>query len=387
MREVAVVGVGMTKFGRSEKTILEMFSEAALEAIADSNLQVKDIQALFFGTVYGGFAEGQMNMASFAAHALGAHNIPAVRYEGACATASVAIREAFIWVASGFYDIVLAGGSERTLVMDTSYSTRLYEMGSHHAYECPTGITFPGVFALMANLYASKYGIAPEKLKEQMALVAIKNHHNAMFNPKAQFHKEITLEDVYNSPMVASPLQLYDCCPFTDGAAAVVLAPAEMARKLVAKPIRIAGIGQASAGPLYAQKDITRIKARELAAKQAYDMAGLTPKDIDVVELHDCFTIAEIVASECLGLFDFGEASAAVARGETQLKGRIPINPSGGLKAKGHPIGATGAAQVYEIVKQLRGEAGERQVEGAKVGLTDTLGGDLATVANIILRK
>lgn len=387
MREVAVLGVGMTKFGRSEKTVLEMFSEAALEAIAGSNLKPKDIQALFFGNVMDDLAEGQNNESAFAAHAIGARNIPATRYEGACATASVAARDAFMWVASGFYDIVLAGGSERVMVMETPYSTRAFAMGSHHAYECPTGITFPGIFAMIAHLYAKKYGIPLEKLKEQMAAVAIKNHHNAMFNPLAQFHKEITIKDVFESPMVASPLQLYDCCPFTDGAAAVVLASAEVARKLVKKPIYVAGVGQASAGPLYTQRDIPRIKARELSAKQAYQMAGLSPKDVDVVELHDCFTIAEVVASESLGLFDFGKGSEAVERGDTKIGGRTPINASGGLKAKGHPIGATGAAQVYEIVKQLRGEAGERQVEGAKVGLTDTLGGDLATVVNIILRK
>jgi acetyl-CoA C-acetyltransferase len=387
MRQVAVLGVGMTKFGKSEKTALEMFAEAALEAVADSNLTVKDIQALFFGTVYDGFAEGQMNTSAFAAHMIGAHNIPATRYEGACATASITIRDAFMWVASGFYDIVLAGGSERTLIMDTRYSTRLYHMNSHHAYECPTGVTFPGVFALLAHLYASKYDIPLKKLKEQMAMVAIKNHRNAMFNPKAQFHKEITMEDVFGSAMVASPLQLYDCCPFTDGAAAVVLAPAETAKRLVKKPVYIVGVGQASAGPLYTQKDIPRVKARELAAKQAYNMAGLSPRDVDLAELHDCFTVAEILASEGLGLFEHGTGGYAVERGDTKIGGKVAINASGGLKAKGHPIGATGAAQVYEVVKQLRGEAGQRQVEGAKTGITDTLGGDLGTVCNILLRN
>jgi acetyl-CoA C-acetyltransferase len=243
------------------------------------------------------------------------------------------------------------------------------------------------VFALLAHLYASKYDIPLKKLKEQMAMVAIKNHRNAMFNPKAQFHKEITMEDVFGSAMVASPLQLYDCCPFTDGAAAVVLAPAETAKRLVKKPVYIVGVGQASAGPLYTQKDIPRVKARELAAKQAYNMAGLSPRDVDLAELHDCFTVAEILASEGLGLFEHGTGGYAVERGDTKIGGKVAINASGGLKAKGHPIGATGAAQVYEVVKQLRGEAGQRQVEGAKTGITDTLGGDLGTVCNILLRN
>jgi acetyl-CoA C-acetyltransferase/acetyl-CoA acyltransferase len=185
--------------------------------------------------------------------------------------------------------------------------------------------------------------------------------------------------------MIADPLQLYDCCPFSDGAAAVVLAPLDRARDLVRRPVRITGMGQASAGPLYTQPDLTRVLAREESARQVYQQAGRTPRDIDVCELHDCFTIAQIVATEGLGFFEFGKGSKAAAEGKTGLEGIIPINPSGGLKARGHPIGATGAAQVYEIVKQLRDEAGPRQVAGARVGMTDTLGGDLMTCCNMIL--
>jgi len=413
MREVAIVGVGMTKFGASEKTNIEMFSEAAMDAIAESNLKPKDIQALFLGNVLGGFEEGQVGMAAFAAADIGTPNIPATRYEGICASGALAIRDAFIWVASGFYDIVLAGGTERATVMGTPYATRTFAMGSDSRYECPTGISFPGVFAMMAHLYAKKYGIPLEKLKEQMAMVAIKNHQNGARNPKA--HMRSTIKDIMKSriakakekgqpvptwsdemeflrdpgpnPVIAQPLQLFDCCPFSDGAAAVIVTSLEKAKNLTSKPVLIAGTGQGSAGPLPNQKDITRIKARELSAKRAYDMAGLGPQDMDLCEIHDCFTIAEIVASECLGFFDFGRGSKAVEKGETKIGGKIPINPSGGLKSKGHPIGATGAAQVYEIVKQLRGECGERQVEGARVGITDTLGGDLVTVCNIILKR
>jgi acetyl-CoA C-acetyltransferase/acetyl-CoA acyltransferase len=386
MREVAVVGVGMTSFGKSQKSNIEMFSEAAMDAIADAGLKSRDIQSLFLGNVLGGFEEGQIGMAAFAAADIGLPNIPATRVEGICASGALAVREAFIWVASGAYDIVMAGGTERALVMGTSYATRTFQMGSDSRYESGTGVTFPAVFAMAANLYAKKYGIPLVKLKEQMAMVAVKNHKHGVHNPKAQFRKEISVENVLSGMVVCDPLQLYDCCPFSDGAAAIILASADVAKKLAAKPVYIAGVGQASAGPLHNQKDITRFKAREISAKAAYDMAGLTPEDIDVCELHDCFTVAEIIAAEGLGFFEFGKGSEAVEKGETTYGGKITINPSGGLKAKGHPIGATGVAQVYEIVKQLRGEAGERQVEGAKVGMTDTLGGDACTIANIILR-
>ncbi|MEE8470418.1 MAG: thiolase domain-containing protein [Dehalococcoidia bacterium] len=386
MREVAVVGVGMTKFGPSEKTNVELFSEAAMEAITASNLEPKDIQALFLGNVFGGFEEGQVTLSAFAAADIGIPYIPTTRFEGACASGSVAIRDAYIWVASGFYDVVLAGGTEKALAMSTPYATRTFAMGSDSRYEGPTGVTFPGVFAMMAHLYAKKYGITIEKLKEQMAMVAVKNHHNGTFHPKAHFQKEITIETVYNSVMVADPLQLYDCCPFSDGASAIVLASADRARKLTGKPVYVAGVGQCSAPPLHNQKDITRIRAREMSAKQAYTMAGLGPKDIDLCELHDCFTIAEIAATESLGFFDFGEGSKAAESGDTQIGSKTPINPSGGLKARGHPIGATGAAQVYEIAKQLRGECGQRQVEGARIGMTDTLGADLAIVCNMIFK-
>lgn len=387
MREVAVVGVGMTQFGMSEKTQVEMFSEAAMDAIAESNLEPKDIQALFLGNVLGDFEEGQMNMAPMCASDIGIPNIPATRFEGACASATVAMRNAYLWVASGFYDIVLTGGTEKAMAMGTPMATRTFAMGSDSRYEGFSGITFPGAFGMAVHLYSKKYGIPLQKLKEQMAMVAVKNHKNGVLNPKAQFRKEITVEKVLSGIVIADPLQLLDCCPFSDGAAALVFASVDKAKELTNKPIYIAGVGQGSAGPLYTQKDFTRIKAREIAVKQSYKQAGIGPKDIDVCELHDCFTIAEILATEGLGFFEFGKGSQAVEEGKTSLKGEIPINPSGGLKAKGHPIGATGAAQAYEIVKQLREECGERQVKGSKIGMVDTLGGDLATVCNMIFRR
>ena len=290
-----------------------------------------------------------------------------------------------MWVASGFYDIVLVGGVEKVSNMGTPLATHAFAMATESHYEELCGLTFPAAFGMLTHLYADKYGIPLPTLKDQMACVAVKNHHNGTMNPLAQLQSEISVEKVLNSFMVCDPLQLYDCCPFSDGAAAVVLASREIAQKKTAKPVKVMGVGQGSAGALSRQKDFTVMKARVASATQAYKMAGIEPKDVNVCELHDCFTIAEIVASECLGFFEFGKGNIAVEKGETSLGGKIPINPSGGLKAKGHPIGATGCAQIYEITKQLRSECGTRQVDGARIGMTDTLGGDAGNVVNIIL--
>ncbi|MEE8204842.1 MAG: beta-ketoacyl synthase N-terminal-like domain-containing protein [Dehalococcoidales bacterium] len=390
MRKVAVIGVGQTKFsGPQHKTGVELFAEAALDAITRSHLTPRDIQALFLGNVLGDFSEGQGMIQAFIADNIGATNIPANKYDGACASSSMAIRDAFLWVASGTYDIVLAGGTERAATMGTPLATRTFAMFSDSRYEYPCGITFPAVFALLAHLYSRKYGIPLPQLKQQMAAVSVQSYRHGRANPKAHIHKEVTPEMVLSSFMVATPLQLHDCCPFSDGAAAVIIASEEKARQLTDKPVYIVGAGQASSGPLSSQQEhLPRLRAREVSAKQAYDMAGLTPADIDICELHDCFSIASLIAAEGLGFFDPGKSGEAWLRGEADIGGKIAINPSGGLKAKGHPIGATGAAQVYEIVNQLRNEVEpERQVDGAKIGMTDTLGGDGGTICNLILRR
>jgi acetyl-CoA C-acetyltransferase len=388
MREVAIVGVAMTKFGSSEKTQVELFAEAAMEAIEESGLQLKDIQVINIGNADGNIEEGQSVIAPMCAAEIGLRGTPATRFEGACASGTIAIRDAFIWIASGFYDIILAGGTERQRIMSTPLATRVMGMGVHSRYETPTGLSFPGIFAMMAHLYASKYGIPLPELKEAMARVSFKAHKHGCINPKAQFYgKEVTMQMIYDSAMVASPIQIFDCCPISDGAAAVVVTSADIAKKLTDKPVLIVGTGQGSSGSVCSQKDITRVPARELSAQRAYAMAGLKPEDIDVCELHDCFTIAEIVASEGLGFFEPGQGYKAVLNGDTDIGGKIAINPSGGIKAKGHPVGATGAAQVYEIVKQLRGECGPRQVEGAKIGITDTMGGSFASIAHLILKR
>ncbi len=390
MRKVAVVGVGETKFtGAQDKTSVELFAEATMEAITASNLKTKDIQALFMGNCLGDFSEGQGMIQAYAAENIGFRNIPATRYEGACASASVAVRDAFMWVASGFYDIVLAGGVERAASMGTALATRTFSMFSDSRYEYPAGITFPAVFAMLTHLYAHKYNVPLQKLKEQLAIVSVQSYNYGKFNPKAHLRKDVTVEAVLKSFMVSTPLQLHDCCPFSDGAAAVVLTTEEIARKLTNKPVYIIGVGQASAGLLSSQQDtLPHFRAREISAKQAYDMAGVKPADIDVCELHDCFSIASLLAAESLGFFDYGTSGEAWAKGQARIGGKIAINPSGGLKSKGHPIGATGAGQVYEIVNQLRGEVEkERLVEGARLGMTDTLGGDGGTLVNMILQR
>jgi acetyl-CoA C-acetyltransferase len=388
MREVAIVGAGMTKFGQSEKTQVEMFAEAATEAVDASNLKIKDIQAVYLGNADGNLEEGQSVIAPMCASDIGLKGVPATRLEGACSSGTLAVITAFLWVGSGIFDIVLAGGTERQRTMSTPLATRVMSMGVHARYETPTGLSFPGIFAMMAHLYASRYQIPLKELKEAMARVSFKAHKWGSINPKAQFYgKEVTMEKIYESAMVASPLQVYDCCPISDGAAALVVASLDIAKKLTDKPVQIIGVGQGSSGAVCSQKDITRIPAREMSAQRAYKMAGLKPTDIDVCELHDCFTIAEIVASEGLGFFEPGDGWRAVMRGDTDIKGKIPINISGGIKAKGHPVGATGAAQVYEITNQLRGLCGPRQVEGAKIGMTDTMGGSFASIAHTILRR
>jgi acetyl-CoA C-acetyltransferase/acetyl-CoA acyltransferase len=376
MRRVAVIGVGVTKFGKHDRTSAELFAEAAADALADAGLPASAVQALYYGNVVGGETEKQLHTSPQAASVLGLPAIPTTRFENACASSHTAFRHAVMEVAAGVSDVVLVGGAERVLHVPTADSTEYFAYCSDASWEQPLGLTFPGVFALVARAHMAKYGTT----EEQMAAVAVKNHRHGVHNPKAQFQKEITLEQVMKSAYVADPLKLYDCCPFTDGGAALVLVSEEVARRS-RRPVWVLASAAASDWMLLGDKrDLSRVPATERAAAAAYRQAGLRPSDVDVVELHDCFTIAEIVATEGLGLFEPGSGGRAAERGDTSLGGSIPVNPSGGLKAKGHPIGATGAAQIVEIVTQLRGEAGPRQVDGARTGLTHTLGGNTATV-------
>ena len=376
MRRVAVIGVGVTKFGKHERTSAELFAEAAADALLDAEIPPSAVQALYYGNVVGGETEHQLHTGPQAASILGIPAIPTTRFETACASSHAAFRHAVMEIAAGVSDVVLVGGAERVLNVPTPESTEYFAYASDAGWEQTLGLTFPGVFALIARAHMAKYGTT----EEQMAAVAVKNHAHGTLNPKAQFQKAITVEQVLKSAYVADPLKLLDCCPFSDGGAAVVLASEEVARTRK-RPVWVLASSAASDWMLLGDKrDLARVPATERAAAAAYKQAGLGPADVDVVELHDCFTIAEIVATEGLGLFEPGAGGRAAAEGLTSLGGAIPVNPSGGLKAKGHPIGATGAAQIAEIVTQLRGEAGPRQVGDARVGLTHTLGGNTATV-------
>jgi acetyl-CoA C-acetyltransferase len=376
MRRVAVVGVGVTKFGKHDRSSAELFAEAARDALADAELSPASVQALYYGNVVGGETEKQLHTGPQAASVLGIPTVPTTRFETACASSHAAFRHAVMEIAAGVSDVVLVGGGERVLNVPTAESTEYFAYASDATWEQPLGLTFPGVFALVARAHMAKYGTT----EAQMAAVAVKNHRHGVLNPKAQFQKEITLEQVLGSAYVADPLKLYDCCPFTDGGAAVVLASEEVARR---RPRAVWVLGSAAASDtmlMHEKKDLARVPTTERAAAAAYRQAGIGPADVDVVELHDCFTIAEIVATEGLGLFEPGAGGLAAEKGWTSIGGKMPVNPSGGLKAKGHPIGATGAAQIAEITTQLRGEAGPRQVDGARIGLAHTLGGNLATV-------
>ncbi len=373
MRRVAIIGVGMTPFGEHwNKQLRELFVEAALEAIDDAGVDLKDIKALYVGNMSAGEWVEQEHLGPLLADYLGIRGVPAVRTESACASSSVAFMEAVKDVALGIHDIVLVGGVEKMTDVTTEESTHHLASAADREFEAFFGATFPSLFAMIARRHMLQYGTT----REQLALVAVKNHKHGALNPKAQFRREITVEQVLRSPLVADPLRLFDCSPISDGAAAVIICPEELARKYTDTPVYVLGFGMGTDTiALHDREDITVMNSTRTAAERAYRMAKVEPKDIHVAEVHDCFTIAEILAYEDLGFCKKGEGGKLVEEGQTMIGGRIPVNPSGGLKAKGHPVGATGVAQIIEIVLQLRGEAGKRQVENAEIGLTHNIGG------------
>ncbi|OQY27358.1 MAG: acetyl-CoA acetyltransferase [Candidatus Cloacimonetes bacterium 4572_55] len=369
MRDVAIIGVGMTKFGELwDLSFRDLFVKAALEAI--SNSHIDHIDSMYIGAMSSGLFVGQEHVGSLMADHLGATPIPATRVESACASGGVAFRQAFIEVASSLSDFVLAGGVEK--MNDGADTTYALATAADQEYEVYHGITFPGLYAMIARAHAHKYGTT----REQMAQVAVKNHDNGSKNPMAQFPMKITIDTVLNSSKVADPLRLFDCSPVTDGAAAVILCPAEIAKQFTDQPVQIIGSGQASDTiALHSRADLTKLEAVSRSAESAYKMAGVGPEDIDLAEVHDCFTIAEICAIEALGFVPFGEGGKAIEQNITTLNGKIPVNTSGGLKSKGHPVGATGVAQIIEVFEQLRGSCGERQVKEARIGLAQNMGG------------
>jgi len=382
--KVAVIGVGITKFGEHwDKSLRDLAIEAGTKALEDAGIRGRDLDAIYLGNMSAGRFIGQEHIGALVSGELGL-SIPATRVEGACASGGLALRQAILSILSGQHDIVLAGGAEKmTDLMTTGVTLTLMGAGDQE-WEAYYGVTFPSLYAMMARRHMYEFGTT----REQMALVAVKNHRNACLNPIAQFQREIKVEDVLNAPLVADPLTLLDCSPITDGAAAVVLCKAELARKFTDTPVYIIASAQASDTlALHDRRSITTLDATVKAAREAYKQAGITAEDVDLAEVHDCFTIAEIIATEDLGFCKKGEGGKLVEEGQTEIGGKIPINTSGGLKAVGHPVGATGIKQAVEIVLQLRGEAGKRQVDGAEIGLTHNVGGSGATAVIHIFKR
>ncbi len=384
MRDVAVIGVGMQKWGELwKKSLRDIFTESALLAIDEAG--VDRIDSMYVGCMSSGLFVGQEHLGSLLADYLGVAPIPSLRVESACASGGAAFRQAYFDVASGANDIVLAGGVEKMTDVDGGGATFALSTAADAEYEVYSGVTFPGLYAMVAVAHMHAYGTT----REQLAEVSVKNHKNGALNPLAQYPFEVTVDQVLNSVMIADPLTILDCSPITDGAAAAILCPLDMVDDLTDnEPVKILSSAHATDSiALHSRKDLTWLSAVAKAGQIAYKSAGLTPSDIDFVEVHDCFTIAEICAIEALGFFEKGKGGTGAVSGETAMGGRIPVNPSGGLKSKGHPVGATGIAQIVETVKQLRGDGGERQVEGARVGMAQNMGGTGGSCVTHILGK
>lgn len=387
MRRVAIIGVGATEFGELwDESFRDIGIQAGLAAVADANISADRIDALFVGNMSAGRFIEQEHIGALIADytGLARDHIPATRVEAAGASGGLALRQGFMAVASGLHDIVVVGGAEKMTDVSDVESAVIQSSAADQEWETVLGATFPALHALIAKRHMHEFGTT----REQLADVAVKNHKHGSLNPKAQFQREITRETVLGSPLVSSPLRVFDCAPSSDGAAAVVLCPLDMAKKFTEIPVEIIGSGQASDTlSLHDRKDICTMEATKVAAKRAFAMASLTTKDVDVAEIHDNFTISEILAIEDLGFFKKGEGGKATEAGLTGLEGEIAVNTSGGLKARGDPIGATGLAQTVEIVTQLRGKADKRQVKDATVGLAHNVGGTGATVVVHLFRR
>lgn len=369
LRDVHVAGVGMTDFGRHpDRGLRELGEEAVQAALTDAALPPDTIEAAWCGNAIGGVLGGQLAaIGHVVLRSFGVAGIPITRVENACASGSTAFREAYLSVATGQADVALAVGVEHMTAWPTAQVIDAMAGASDAEVEAPLGLTFPGVFGMVARRHMADHGTT----REQLAAVAVKNHRHGSLNERAQFGVPITVEDVLRAPAVATPLGRLDCCPVSDGAAAALLVSAEVA----AEGPRVAASALTSGGSNGAT--LTSFAPTRAAAAQCFDQSGLGPADVDLAEVHDCFTVAEVVHYEDLGFCRTGEGGELAESGATALGGGIPVNTSGGLKAKGHPLGATGIAQVVEIVEQLRGDCGERQVDGAEVGLTHCIGGFL----------
>lgn len=388
MRDVAIVGAGCTRFGEMwERSFRDLFVEAGVKALEDAGVHGDEIDAMYVGNMSAGRFVLQEHVGALIADYSGlggSTHIPSTRVESACSSGGLALREGVLAVASGYHDVVVVGAVEKMTDVQTGTTVDTLSAAADREWESAQGATFPGLNAMMARLHMHRYGTT----REQMAQVSVKNHANGVHNPRAQFQFKVSIEDVINSTMVADPLRLLDCPPITDGAAALVLVPAEDARKYSDAPVYVQAATQASDTiSLHDRRDPATMDATVHAGKWAYQAADVTPRDIDVVEIHDGFTITELIAFEDLGFVPKGESGPATMDGVTAIDGDIPVNPSGGIKACGHPVGATGVRQAVDVVEQLRGECGKRQVEGAEVGMTHNVGGTGSTVVVHILSR
>ena len=387
MRPVSVVGVGLTQWGkRNDVSLGELIVESAEHAFKDTKgLEPKDIEALYLANAQSERFTEQAHPANLVAEFLGMSPKVASRIEMACASGGAAIRNAFFAITSGQADSALVIGVEKMCNVPSPEAMRNLCLVEDLTWESFHGMIPPSGFALIASRYMHEYGVT----QEQLAKIAVKNHKNGSKNPIAQFRKEITIETVLESPMIAHPLNLFDCSPISDGSAAAILVPAKEARKYNDTPVDVVGSGQFMEPSFNCSnmQSLTTWRALVNAANNAYSMAKLKPKDMDLAETHDCFTIAELIEYEDLGFCKKGEGPKLVDSGDTEIGGRIPVNPSGGLKSKGHPVGATGVAQIAEVTEQLRGEGGPRQVDGATTGITQNLSGFATHHVVHILRR
>jgi len=392
MRPVFIAGAGMIPFERrDEDSLVDMMAMAGLRAMDDAGLGDRPVDSVYVGNMASGLFNHQVSVASALVDRLSLMPAAADRVENGPASGGSAIKNGFLAVASGYYDVVLVVGGEKMREVIGPRSTDIVASMTHPLAEYIYGVTLPALAGMFTRLYMEKYGVTRKHLTQ----VAIKNQENGLLNPYAHIQMKITMEGTLthpqahiNNPIVADPIHLYDCCPVSDGSAAVLLTSEEVIKELKKPLVRIAGVGQATdTHTLQERSNPTELKAVRIAAEKAFAMAELTPADIDVAELHDAFTILEIAESEQAGFFPLGEGAKALAAGETRIGGKLPINPSGGLKARGHPVGATGVAQVVELVWQLRGEAGERQVKGAKKGFSLNFGGFGNNVCAFVVRR
>jgi acetyl-CoA C-acetyltransferase len=373
MRTVCVVGVGMSEWGEVwRRSLRQLFVDAATNAIKSAG--VDHLDSMYVGCMSGGLFVGQEHIGALLADYMGQRGIPAVRVESACASGGMAFRQAFIEVGSGVSDVVLAGGVEKMTDCSGSEATYALATAADQEYEVFHGATFPGLYAMMAHAHMQKHGTT----RDMLSAVAVKNHRNGSKNPYAQYPFEVTSDQVARSVMIADPLHILDCSPITDGAAAVIVTSEEVARKLHKPYVKVTGSAAATDTIALAQRsDMTTIKSATIASQKALKMADKKIEDINFAEVHDCFTIAEIMVAESIGKYAPGKAGQAILACETSIEGKFPINPSGGLKSKGHPVGATGAAQVVEVYKQLTGQAenGRQIPKGPKVAMTQNMGG------------